>query len=501
MKNYLIYTLLMTVVIISALFGMSFIPPITINGHTLREVDLLADIRISAPEDTVLPQITIPKLEDLVGQELVNPKDSLNGLSDSSFIAPQEPLTDDTEGFENTHTKIIGDDSWQSVDTNKDGVTLIVDYSSGSKNGIRSFYQSLINIEDRESSSRIAFFGDSFIEGDILTSDLRSLLQSKYGGCGVGFVPITSQTSGFRPTVVHSFSGWSSYSAVDKKYARKKLGMDGHYFVPTKPAYVELKGQKKYGAHLDTCEISTLYFKNPNSINITAKVNDEEPTPFTISGLNELQAIEVEGNIGRIRWNTSTDSTAIFYGAAMDGLSGVSLDNFSLRGSAGHYISGVPTESLTQFNKLRPYNLIVLQYGLNVLATGVYDYNYYRVVMTKAITHLKESFPNTSILVVSIGDRGHKNKDGYYSTMPELKYFLEIQRQIAKENKVAFWNMFEAMGGENSMKDFVKAKPAKANLDYTHINFRGGKTIANKLMDAIVQGVHDFENKEIYEGK
>lgn len=498
MKNYLIYTLLMMVVIILALLGMSFIPPITINGHTLRDVDILADIRVSIPEDTILPQIEIPKLEDLVDIDQTNSKDS---LSDTPTALTTDSIDNDSIDLTESHTKIVADDSWQSVDTNENGVTLIADYSGGDKSGIRTFYQSLLDTEYAGGISRIAFLGDSFIEGDILTSDLRSLLQSKYGGCGVGFVPITSQTNGFRPTVIHSFGGWSSHSAVDKKFSRRKLNIDGHYFIPNNAAYVELRGQKKYGAHLDTCAISTLYLKNPRQISITAKVNGAKSTPFTISGLNEMQAIEVEGNIGRIRWNTNRDSTALFYGVAMDGLYGVSLDNFSLRGSAGHHISNVPIENLVELEKLRHYNLIVLQYGLNVLATGVYDYNYYRLVMNKAIAHLKQAFPNTSILLVSIGDRGYKNKDGQYVTMPELKYFLDIQRLIAKENKIAFWNMFEAMGGQNSMKDFVKAKPAKANLDYTHINFRGGRTIAKKLMDAIVQGVHDFENKEIYEGE
>ena len=121
--------------------------------------------------------------------------------------------------------------------------------------------------------------------------------------------------------------------------------------------------------------------------------------------------------------------------------------------------------------------------------------------MKKVITYLKEVFPNSGILLVSVGDRDYKNKEGKYTTMPELKYFLDIQRQIAKENNIAFWNMFEAMGGFNSMKTYVDSSPAKANLDYTHINFRGGRAIAKKLMESLTQGVKDFENGEIYEGE
>ena len=42
---------------------------------------------------------------------------------------------------------------------------------------------------------RIAYFGDSFIEADILTADLREMLQQKYGGCGVGFVDVYKRQS------------------------------------------------------------------------------------------------------------------------------------------------------------------------------------------------------------------------------------------------------------------------------------------------------------------
>ena len=72
-----------------------------------------------------------------------------------------------------------------------------------------------------------------FIEADIFTADLREMLQKQFGGCGVGFVTITSMTSGYRPTVRHTFGGWSSHAVTDSIYFdKKKQGISGHYFVP-----------------------------------------------------------------------------------------------------------------------------------------------------------------------------------------------------------------------------------------------------------------------------
>lgn len=55
---------------------------------------------------------------------------------------------------------------------------------------MKFFYEALDEVKERP--VHIAYFGDSFIEADILTGDLRDMLQERYGGCGVGFVDATS---------------------------------------------------------------------------------------------------------------------------------------------------------------------------------------------------------------------------------------------------------------------------------------------------------------------
>ena len=52
------------------------------------------------------------------------------------------------------------------------------------------FYEALNRVSSTDSDDkqvRIAVFGDSFIEADIFTADLREMLQKQFGGCGVGF--------------------------------------------------------------------------------------------------------------------------------------------------------------------------------------------------------------------------------------------------------------------------------------------------------------------------
>ena len=173
------------------------------------------------------------------------------------------------------------------------------------------FYRALDELTQRPRQVRIAVFGDSFIEADILTADLRSMLQDKYGGCGVGFVTITSMTSGFRPTVRHSFGGWQSHSVMDSTFFdRKKQGISGHYFVPRPGAYVELKGQNKYASHLDTCEQASIFFYSKGEVTLSVNVNRNEKQTRTFLATDDLQEMQVDGNIGSVRWTVDeADST------------------------------------------------------------------------------------------------------------------------------------------------------------------------------------------------
>ena len=64
--------------------------------------------------------------------------------------------------------------------------------------------------------------------------------------------------------------------------------------------------------------------------------------------------------------------------------------------------------------------------------------------------------------------------------MKEVKQLVALQQQMAADMKVAFFNFFEAMGGEGSVKTLVER--SYANKDYTHLNYKGGKELASDLV-------------------
>ena len=453
-KNVLKYTGLLVLTVVGVLLLLCLLPGATMGGHVLRRVDILADVRrLSEPVDE----------------------------PDSLLPAPPKVKP-------------------AFVDTCRTGMTCIEDYSDSTLRGMTPFYRALDELAQKPRLVRIAYFGDSFIEADILTADLREMLQKRYGGRGVGFVTITSMTSGYRPTVKHSFSGWQSHSIMDSiAFDRSKQGISGHYFIPHPGAYVELRGQKNYASRLDTCNRASIFFYNKGEVTLSASVNRGSGQTRTFPATGDLQQMDVDGRIGSVRWTVERADSTLFYGLAMDGTQGIVVDNFSLRGSSGLSLRSVPVWMMRAFNEQRPYDLIVLQYGLNVATERGRNYDRYRDGMATTISHLKEAFPQAGILVVSVGDRDFKDEEGDLRTMPGIKNLVRYQQNLAADEGVAFWNMFEAMGGEGSMATMVHAKPSMANYDYTHINFRGGKHLAGLLYDALIYGKEKYDRRRAYE--
>ena len=427
MKNKVTSTFLFALLVAGGLLAMYFLPVLKVGGYTLRKVDLLSDLRPDPVEEVLADS------DSLVLPPVVKP----------AF-----------------------------VDTCKTGMTCIEDYADSTMRGMSHFYEALSACPTLHRPVRIAYFGDSFIEGDILTADLRAMLQSRFGGCGVGYVPVTSRVAGFRPTVKHTFSGWKTHSVTDSVgFNRRLQDLSNHYYYPSPGARVTLKGLGTYADHLGACEASSFYFVSLDSIRLSAVLNQGADTvSYAFAGDSLLQAATVQEDIRSVEWRVEhTDSTAICYGVTMDPSSGIVVDNFSTRGSSGQQLGGVPMPMLRAYNRLRTYDLIVLQYGLNVASEGITNYRYYTSEMVKVINRLKEAFPQASFLLVSIG--------------------------------IAFWNLYEAMGGEGSIVKMVESKPQMANYDYTHINFRGGKHLAGLLFETLMYGKEQHEKRKAYENE
>lgn len=444
-KGYLHSVVWIVLVLVLALLGLYWLPDVAIGDWTMRKVDLLADLR----RDTASVPDTVITLKPKV-----------------------------------------------KIDSCKPGMTCINDFSDD-ETGMEPLYKALDNLSSLGRPVRIAVLGDSYIEGDILTADLRSLFQQRFGGCGVGYVPMSSDIAGFRRSVRQYSSGWDTHNANDPSgYDNTFATIAGHYSFGS-PGSSTTLNCVKYLAKLDSCDNTSLYFQTNGTAQVKAVVNGSTPHYFTLSPSDEVQSVTVTGagRIGRVTWSVKSKSgRLVCLGAALDGNTGVVVDNYSLRSSSGQHLLGVSDRMYQLFDKARHYDLVVVMYGLNVAGTKASNYKPYRQRMERAIANMKRQMPGTGFLLVSVGDREERS-GGSFHTMRGVQSLVNVQQYIAFDSKIAFWNLYTAMGGEGSIVQMVNSNPPLANLDYTHINFLGGRKLGKLMFEAMEWGYENYKRQ------
>src|SRR3972149_1584465 len=368
----------------------------------------------------------------------------------------------------------------------------IASFSRDTIGSMDRFYFALSETKKKKKKTRIAYFGDSMVEGDLLTMDLRSFFQKAFGGNGVCFVPITSIVAGFRTTIIHSFSSdWTDYNFSKGGGGEHPLGPSGHCFIASGGSYVKYTAAKYSGSFNQV----KLYYGKGNDNCKVSVTNGGSTNEITLNGTNTVNeaVINESGSVNSVTMSFNCPATNI-YGASFESGTGVYVDNYAFRSNSGLTFSGVPTSLYQGFDNYFDYDLIVLHYGLNAVGHKVKTYKWYFVAFQKTVQHIKSSFPNASILIIGMSDKGYKS-GGEWQTEPDIPIFVELQKKLAKEEGLAFWNLYENMGGFNSIKQWVEGDTAYANKDYAHPNHRGATRMATLLYDKLMKGYKEYEAK------
>ena len=359
-----------------------------------------------------------------------------------------------------------------------------------------TFFEKLFQLETKkEGNVRIAYFGDSMTDGDLIVKDFRTYLQEKFGGHGVGFVNITSESASSRSSVTHEFSGnWKTQSYLKVKRPSRAFGVNGHVFFANDTAnvaWVKYKATKtKFASELPR---PTLFYgsssnKEGKVIFVAGDTIVKKLTPN-----NTLNTLTLsEGSLKNLKVNFKKADSIPIYGFNFDDGKGVHVDNFSNRGNSGLPLGSFDINTMRAFHAKLDYDLIVLQYGANVLNYGTLDYTWYEKRMTKVVNHLKECFPGVAILIVSTADKSTKY-DLEMKTDSAVVPLNRAQKKYAIKSEASFVNMYTLMGGDGSMVKWVEEVPSKANKDYTHFNHRGAKEAANLIFTQLNQGYETYK--------
>lgn len=452
--------------------------PDRMAGFSLKRVDLFSDLRASGPELPLdsLSQMWLKEDTMVVDSTALQQQAVEKAGIDSATLALRDSL------YKALYA-VAGADS---------AGTRIEDYSVGHV-GLHRFFAALRNRADLGRPVRVAFLGDSFIEGDILVADFRSALQQRFGGRGVGFVPITSVAAQYRPTVKIASEGWKTWSMLTKPdslpYTLSGMTFEAEAGEPT----VTLEAANRY-PELDSASCLKLIYERNVATRLCLTVNGRTDSLMTaLPPTDSVRQYVYNGPVHKAEMRFRNTEGFRALGVVMEDSVGVSVDNYSLRGNSGMLLEQLDSASCRALNRIHTYDLIVLQYGLNIANDSILQYGWYGRRMEKAIRQVRQCFPTADVLLMGVSDRS-RVENGTFCTMPSVLALLHAQRQTAKRAGIPFWNTFGAMGGNNSMVRYVEKN--WASKDYTHLGFGGGRELARVLVEAILAEMEFYEEAE-----
>ncbi len=362
---------------------------------------------------------------------------------------------------------------------------------TGNLEQLKYFFEQLDQLKNKDKSLvlRIAHFGDSLIQGDVISEYLRELFQKRFGGQGVGMMQIIANDIRMRTTTRHSYSNdWDYVSVITRNPDNLPIGISGSVAIPNKNSWVQYETSRELKSS-SSFKFARLFYSNAaNNSAIEYTIDNRAPVKINLKDGNELKEliIDAKGEARLMKIKFIDGKRPYFYGVSLENGGGVYLDNFPMPGNSGVSLIDIPDKILQNFARLTNYGLIILTYGANVNSPNKSIYQLYKNKMLKVIEHFRKAFPRIGFILVGVGDKTMK-RGGRFITNPDVPLLLNAQKQIVKDGNIAFWNLWETMGGENSMEDWVNSNPPMALKDYSHFTKVGGKRVAELLFNAIMK--------------
>lgn len=360
---------------------------------------------------------------------------------------------------------------------------------------------------------RIIHYGDSQLEGDRISGYLRNRLQGLYGGSGPGFIPIVQVYDQISANVTHS-DNWTRYAYFDptqEKFSHKKYGAyssfsrftDAYETVDSllldslkiKKASIAIGIPKKTSGLLRTFTTIGLHYGNalaPTTIKVYNEGELLTSENLIADGGYHKFSITLTATPSHLKIELESKISPDFYGLTLDGNGGISLDNVAMRGSSGTVFAGTNAGNFQKmYQELQP-KILIFQYGGNSVpyikdSLAVTEYAGY---LKNHINWVKRKSNNAKVIFIGPSDMT-TNENGKMKTYPLLPYLNKILQQTCTENGIAYWSMFDAMGGQNAMQHWVDQGLA-AN-DYTHFSPSGTKIISELFFLSLYL---DLKNKK-----
>lgn len=352
--------------------------------------------------------------------------------------------------------------------------------------------------------TRVLHYGDSAIGNDGIPGAIRMKMQARFGDAGHGFHLLGQPNASYRHQGVRfeEKSPWNHCFIIFG--CREK---DGHYglggttFESTGGAEIKLSTASKGAMGRKASRFELWYAGMPRGGNIRVKLDDQEPLEVaTAAEQLEDRWLELEAEDGEhtISVRAAGGGKVRAYGVVLEReVPGVVWDEMSQIGALTRRMLNFDAEHLHSQLRRRDPNLVVFMFGGNDMNTQG-TMAKYREEYTQVIRLFRAAQEPMACLVMAPLDHGEREGARIVSR-PIVSKLVNAQREVAKAEGCAFFDTYQAMGGEGSMGRWVRSNPSLGSGDLAHLTHHGHKVVGGMLYRALVAGYVEYRNRKVGE--
>ena len=359
------------------------------------------------------------------------------------------------------------------------------------KEKLSNFFFKLTKVSEDRKKLHILHYGDSQIEGDRMTAYIRQRIQNQFGGNGPGLIPALNVyvTRTFVQKYSENFERYTCFGG--EKLPESNYGVMGaaakfQTDSVIKTGWIEIEPSNKAQSRARYYNQAKLFYTDCK-VDCSIKVYHNEEVVLEDSliadGGYHMLPLQFTGKIGKLKYVFESEESPVFCGFSLEGDYGVQVDNIGMRGCSGTIFNRLEKATFKGMLDDLESELILLQFGGNSVpyfkdSIGV---RRYARVFQSQIKTIKKLYPTAAIIVIGPSDMSLLS-DGIYETYKFLPYCVNQMKLAAGKEGAGYWDLFKAMGGENSMPSWVEG--GLAGKDYIHFSNKGASIASQMFYDA-----------------
>ena len=389
------------------------------------------------------------------------------------------------------------EDTLKIAPTEYAGIDVHIEDPTG--RGMRPFYQALEKTArgDEGAITRVGHYGDSSIATDLITSTVRENLQARFGDAGHGFVLAAKGYIPYKHRGVRQSSNpdsWETREVVRRQDRYGRYGYGGVQSRALSGAWARVGTAKRGDVGKNASRFDIYYEAQPRGGKFSVRLDKEKHD--TVSTKAEARSdgvysIEAPDGPHVLELRHTRGGPVYLYGVAVEREGpGVVYDSLGLVGARANRLLNFDEAHIKRQLEQRGVNLIVLGFGGNEASDDRSEDDFYEDYM-QVLQRMRQGRDDLGCLVFAPLDQARRER-GRIRTLPTIPLIIAAQRRAAFDSGCAFFDTYQAMGGENAMRRWYKARPRLAMGDFRHATPAGYEIIGNMFYKALLAGFADY---------